>query len=572
MHFIYSTPHSYKSFNKSFNSLFLQILRMGFLFVTFLFFGNETVFSQTFDEILKVVASDRNTPDFFGYSVSISGDHAVIGAYQNNFDAAGGNSSVNAGAAYFFERNGSGVWTQAQKVVASDREASDRFGRAVSLSGNFAIISAYTEDHDVNGNNFMSGAGSAYIFERNGSGNWIQVQKIVNPDRSANDRFGQSVSISGNYAIIGADQEDEDISGSNTLNASGSVYVFERNGVGIWNNIQKLIAADRGANDRFGYAISLSGDYAIIGAHQDDEDVAGINNINNSGSAYFFEKDGSGVWNQVQKIVASNRGDSDFFGWSVSLSGDYAVIGSYQEDEDGSDNNSLTDSGSAYVFERNGSGVWIQAQKIVASDRSISDYFGRSVSISGNHIVVGSDFEDEDTTGINTLNNSGSAYIFERDGGGNWNQLEKIVSSDRGENDLFGWSVSISGSNIIIGAYSEDEDALGSNTLSASGSAYIYEDTSTLGINDNKLPLEVNITSNPIKNNIQLQNISRHELESILIYDLSGKKVKTFSLIDLELVQGYIYNLNISKLASGMYIMIIQSNIGLKISKKLLKE
>ena len=134
----------------------------------------------------KIQASDRQAQDHFGYSVSISGDYAIVGAHQE--DEGGGN----AGAAYIYKRDGTtGVWGDEQKIVASDKQVDDRFGTAVSLSGDYAIVGAKNEDPDGLGN-----AGAAYIFKRDGT-TWSEQQKITASDRQSNDLFGESVSISG---------------------------------------------------------------------------------------------------------------------------------------------------------------------------------------------------------------------------------------------------------------------------------------------------------------------------------------------------------------------------------------
>jgi len=432
--------------------------------------------AQNWNEVIKAVASDRATNDKFGVSVSISGNYAIVGANAEDEDAAGGNTLSDAGSAYIFERDASGNWSQVQKITASDRGENDWFGVSVAISGNYAIVGAATEDEDTSGGNTLGSAGSAYIFERDASGNWNQVQKITASDRGAFDYFGYSVSISGNYAIVGASLEDHDAAGGNFLSSAGSAYIFEREASGNWIQVRKILASDRSADDFFGNSVSISGNYAIVGAYWEDEDASGGNTLTNAGSAYIFERDASGNWNQVQKITASDREAYDYFAYSVSISGNHAIMGAYQEGEDASGGNTVTNAGSAYVFERDASGNWNQVQKITASDRGEDDVFGFSVSISGTNAIVGAYQEDEDASGGNFLSIAGSAYIFEQDASsGNWNQVQKIVASDRLQGDRFGVSVSISGNYAIAGASTEDHDAGGGNFLSNAGSAYVFE-------------------------------------------------------------------------------------------------
>jgi len=170
--------------------------------------------------------------------------------------------------------------------------------------------------------------GSAYIFERDGSGYWNEVQKLVASDRAKYDFFGGSVSISDNYAIVGAIHEKEDASGGNTIIGAGSAYIFERDGSGYWNEVQKIVASDRAYIDHFGGSVSISDNYAIVSAINEDEDASGGNTLEDAGSAYIFKRDGNGVWNEVQNISPI---EGDYFGSSVGLSGDYAVVGNLEK-------------------------------------------------------------------------------------------------------------------------------------------------------------------------------------------------------------------------------------------------
>ncbi len=428
-----------------------------------------TANAQTWTQVIKSCASDRAASDLYGISVAISGDYAIVGAYNEDHDVAGTNTLINPGSAYILQ-NVAGTWTQVQKIVASDRSGGDLFGYSVSINGDYAIVGAYNEDQDATGANTLSNAGSAYIFQ-NIAGTWTEVQKIVASDRNTDDFFGCSVSISGDMAIIGAYQEDENASGGATLSNPGSAYVFQNN-AGTWTQMQKIVSSDRSAVDNFGYSVAISGNYAIVGAYSEDENASGGGTLTDPGSAYIFLNT-AGTWAQVQKIVASDRAVSDYFGYSVAISGDYAIVGAYQEDEDASGANTLTNAGSAYIFVNN-AGTWSQAQKIVNSDRAAGDQFGCNVSISGDYAIIGANLEDEDAAGANTFNTAGSAYII-KNTAGTWTQSQKIVANDRANGDLFGTAVGISGTSIIAGAYQEDHDATGGGTFASSaGSVYFF--------------------------------------------------------------------------------------------------
>ena len=406
-------------------------------------------------ELQKLLASDAASSDLFGWSVSISSDGstAIIGAYLENTSP-----NTDNGAAYVFTRS-AGVWSQQQKLLASDAASSDNFGYSVALSSdsNTAIVGAYNESTSPNSEN-----GAAYVFTRS-SGTWTQQQKLTASDAATDDSFGYSVALSsdGNTALIGAYTVDD----PNTN--QGSAYVFTRS-AGTWTEQQQLTASDYSSGDQFGWSVSLSsdGNTAIIGANSNDV------TITDQGAAYVFTRS-AGVWTEQQRLVASDAAVSDQFGYSVALSqdGNTAIIGAYLENTSPN-----TDNGAAYVFTRS-AGVWSQQQKLTASVAAVEDYFGVSVALSsdGNTAVIGA-FERD--TSPNT--NQGAAYVFTRTSG-TWTEQQKLTASDAASSDRFGGSVALSsdGNTAIIGSNLEDTSPNTSN-----GAAYIY----ALGrILDNKL-------------------------------------------------------------------------------------
>ena len=222
-------------------------------------------------------------------------------------------NAVNSGSVYIYEL---GTWTE-QKLTASDGATADSFGCSVSIDGNYAIVGAYGDDD--NGSN----AGSVYVYEL---GTWTE-RKLTASDGATDDYFGASVSIDGNYAIVGAYGDDDN--GSN----AGSAYVYE---LGTWTE-QKLTASDGAEGDQFGYSVSIDGNYAIVGAYGDDD------NGSNAGSAYIYQYT-DGVWTQKRWVLAHDGSEGDQFGCSVSIDGNYAIVGARNDDDNGSD------SGSAYIF------------------------------------------------------------------------------------------------------------------------------------------------------------------------------------------------------------------------------
>ncbi len=431
---------------------------------------NIKINAQNFDQVQKIVASDRFTYDNFGSSVAIYGDFAVVGAPLEDQDSNGENWISAAGSAYVYEKDTNGDWNQIQKLSASSRNTNNKFGYSVACSEDIIVISAYLEDIDG-----YEDCGTVYIFSKQTDGTWTQKQKLIAPDKNTNDYFGYSISISNNYLVIGA--YNAYVDGNNK---AGAAYIYKQNEDETWSATQKISASDNNAEDYFGYSVSIDQNHILIGAEGEDEDQNQSNYIDFAGSAYIFELNTeSDTWNQMQKIVSSDRQASDCFGHSVAISGNYAIIGAYKEDEDVSGTNTLSESGSAYIFKCDNSNNWSQIQKIVAPDRNVSDNFGNSVALCNNLAAIGSRNEDEDALETNPTSESGSAYCFKLNESGTWNLFQKIKASDYEETDVFGSSVSISGNNIFIGAYLEDHDADGLNTKSEAGSAYIFNLTNS---------------------------------------------------------------------------------------------
>jgi hypothetical protein len=397
-------------------------------------------------EIAKLTASDGAAGDNFGQSVSIYGDTVVVGA---RFDDIGANS--NQGSAYIFERNQGGVdnWGMVVKLTASDGEAGDSFGEAISISGDTIAVGADYEDSGV-----TYSQGAVYIFERNqgGPNNWGEVAKILASDGLNEDYFGSAVSIDGDTLVVGAPRDD--IGGQTD---QGSAYIYERNqgGQDNWGEVIKLTILDGFGNDLLGTSVSINDDTVAVGVAGDD-----IGTNINQGSVCIFERNQGGPdnWGLVIKITASDGVELDYFGESVSVNKDTLVVGA---DED----NFI---GSAYIFERDEGGIdnWGVVAKLLPIDGEIGDYFGNSVSINRDTIIIGAVSDDIDGNEY-----QGSVYIYYRNQGGNnnWGMVDMITASDGEAGDSFGISVSIMGDTFIIGARldnisGEDEQ----------GSAYIY--------------------------------------------------------------------------------------------------
>lgn len=321
--------------------------------------------TNTWDSGTKIVASDAAAGDYFGYSVAISGDYAIVGAPWKD------NGATESGAAYIFRRTGTNTWDSGTKINPSYAQNYERFGQSVAISGDYVVVGAPSNN-------------AAYIFHRTGTNTWDSGVRVYPADLEINTSLGTSVAISGDYAIVGA-----------PYNISrGAAYIYRRTGTNTWDSGTTIRASDAATDDIFGGSVSISGDYAIVGATGNDDGGSA------SGSAYIFIRTGTNTWSQQAKLPASDAAAVDYFGESVSISGDYAIVGAPYNDDAGNA------SGSAYSFVRSGTS-WSQQAKIQASDAAAEDQFGVRVAIDGAYAIVGAWLEDTGAT------SAGAAYVFE---------------------------------------------------------------------------------------------------------------------------------------------------------------
>ena len=332
-----------------------------------------------------------------------------------------------------FNESGIDTWDEVKKLTASDSEADDMFGWSVAVDGNVTVIGARNNDGNI---------GAAYIFERNtgGSNAWGNVKKLTASDAETGDLFGYSVSVADDLAVVGA--QGENSGGA----AAGAAYVFERNlgGANAWNEIKKLTASDAKAYQYFGRSVAIDGDVAIAGAYMDGSASF------KAGAAYVFEQNlgGANAWGEAKKLTASDAGIADYFGCSVAVAGDVAVVGAELEDAGGNN------SGAAYVFERNsgGANAWGEVKKLTASDSEGYERFGTSVAVNGDVVVVGAPYKNEGSSEV------GAAYVFERNAGGAnaWGEVKKLTGSYARINSRFGWSVAVASNVAFIGTHQSD--------------------------------------------------------------------------------------------------------------------
>ena len=488
-----------------------------------------TEVSGVWKHVAKLTADDGAANDEFGISVAVDGDTIVVGAHQDD------DNGDLSGSAYVFTRDSAGGWRQRDKLTVSAGEAGDRYGYSVGVSGDAIVVGAYSDDrneantgavyflripgwtdildsaatttaHIVTGltNNVehtfqvrgVNAAGGGSTSARVGGTptfaipnrptgfaadagdavvdlSWVdpedltidkyQLLQIIQGGKLTTastddpvvrgDGFGISVAADGDTAVVGAYQDDDA-----TNDNSGSAHVFTRSSSAApWSWSAKLTASDAAVNDEFGIAVAVDGDTIVVGAHQNDS---------NKGAAYVFTWNASNSnWEQKAKLTASDAAANDEFGIAVAVDGDTIVVGAHQND---------SNKGAAYVFTKPESGGWADATetaKLTASDAAANDEFGISVAVHGETVVVGAHQNDADDQD----NNEGAGYVFTKPESGGWadaTETAKLTADNGAANDEFGISVAVHGETVVVGAHKYD---VGGGTEKANaGAAYVF--------------------------------------------------------------------------------------------------
>lgn len=373
-------------------------------------------------ETAKLLPTDSETADQFGFSVAVDGDTAVIGAFgEEDY----------RGAAYVFLRDGGGRWTQQAKLVASDGEAQDWFGRAVAVDDDRVLIGAKLDD------NLLIHGGSAYVFVRDEeTGTWTEEAKLIAYDETDFDQFGQSVALDDDTAVIGAYTDDDNGT------SSGSAYVFRRDEeTETWIQEAKLLAPDGTDYDFFGTSVALHDNVILVGA---SGPFPFFNVTGHPGSAYLFARDdATSEWIWQATLVPSDGAEYDRFGASVALDDEKAVVGAPYDDDN------IENSGSAYIFVPDEDEGWTEAHKLLpaAGAGKYSQLFGYAVAIEGDAAVIGAPLANVAGRYV------GAAYLFQPDPErASWTEQARLVASDGTTDDALGSSVALDEGTVVVGA------------------------------------------------------------------------------------------------------------------------
>ena len=402
--------------------VFLRILRKLLMTATFC---SVQVFAQVFvvvDES-SFVAPIPSQDDFLGSAAAIDGDYAAVSAYGND------------GFVIILKKTGS-VW--AQEAVIQVSPGGNHFGYSAALSGDTLVVGKRLDDV------FGGNTGSAYVFRRSGT-TWSQETQLFadNTGHASLAEFGRDVDIDGDTIVVSNPRDDDQGF------ESGSAYVFTRSGT-VWSQQAKLTGSSVVTDDEFGNSVSISGDRIVVGA------VLGDGVAADTGTAYVFLRTGTS-WAEEAILQASDSASGDQYGTAVDINGDSIIVGAWRHNGE---------RGAAYVYERSGS-TWPLSGKLAASDGQPLDLFGggsRGVAIDGILAVSGSLFHADDG-----LTNSGSVYVYRKDGG-QWTEIKEIKASDAGSESWLGTSVEIQGTTVVAGAYEKEVSG-----QTGAGAGYIFE-------------------------------------------------------------------------------------------------
>ncbi len=411
----------------------------------------------------------------FGSIVDIEGDQILVS--NRNF--------VDTDKVFAFIKNGN-AWDHDGELINPGQLADDNYGRSIGVDGDYAVVGADEAFND---------AGRAYVFKRTGAGQWNLEQTLTSSDLVAGDGFGSGVGISGNVIVVSSGDKN---------NGDGAAYFFELEN-GNWVEKKKVTPGNLN-NSRFGYWLSIHGNYAAISAHQDN--------------VVFVYKRENGVWTEKQQLTSPSSSDS--YGVSVSLWGERLLIGALNDDEGGNN------AGAVYIYKRSGEN-WNVEQKLIASDATDTRSFGGRNALGQSYAVIGCLYEDPITF-------DGSAYVFKREGT-TWTEVEKYETAD---NDFFGWGTGVSNNTAVVGVYGDNTHG------SRAGAVFVYD-----------LPEVVSTTSvpytrakvfpNPTSDFIYIELEDGQQPESVEVYSVNGAFIGVLKSEDSKI--------EVDKLSAGEYIL-----------------
>jgi hypothetical protein len=427
------------------------------------FFVHLDLHAQEYYHYQSKEPSFPENDDQFGFSVDISTGFAIIGAPKHRYKQSNLDPKLGAGAAFIYKKDFHAVnnWKMIKKISASDRGNLDFFATDVAISNSHALVGAPLQDYDQSGGNPLNNSGSAYLFKRNVNtwDDWLEIKKIVAPDRRSFDEFGSKVAMDGEYLLVSAPKNCFDGSGADSLNKAGAVYVYKKDegGADNWGFLKKITAPDRQTEDQFGHALAIYGDILLVSSVKNNGDTNGLHPLTHSGAVYVFGKNkgGSDHWGFIRKIISPERIAQGAFGSSLDIHENLIVVGASQEN-DHKGSQTIPNAGKAYVYEIQNENVVLL--RILRKSNPLSQsFFGHSVSIYGQDIMVGAYGEQYDSNEQKQMLFAGAVYHFKsyQNGWGSWGLVSKITPPDRSARTYFAYDLALSNTFALIGTYAK---------------------------------------------------------------------------------------------------------------------
>lgn len=420
------------------------------------------------------------------------------------------------GAVFIYEKMGSS-WVEKQKIVDTDDAITfDNFGACVSVSGDYAVVGAPNDDGEI--------YGAVYVLEKNGSGTWSIVQKISNPSPldSGPIDFGRSVAIDGNYLIVGS---------------LFSAYLYERNANGEWilvNSYQP--PRDDLLNLGYGWSVDLSGNQAMVAAYSEEP----------GGAIYILKRTSAGIWSFHQKLL-NTASNSSGMGWTLAMGAQYAVATTSTEGPDTCK--------AAIFMEKGEDGFWEITQRINGCEveQDMGSSFGNAgLAVDGNTVLIGSD--------ANRANELfGIVYVFRKDESGKWEIEQEITESSLGAADAIGTSIDLDGDCAVVGAPSASEVI---NGVLLDGVAYVFcTDVRTGGDNINPRFVKLSVSPNPASDQVIISLPgSKKEFVQVSLFDAQGRLVRRTAEVFSSNV--HFCRIKVADLPPGIYFIRVQGEKG----------
>ncbi|MDW3649292.1 MAG: hypothetical protein R8P61_19645 [Bacteroidia bacterium] len=508
----------------------------------------------------KLGTADQWGGDNLGISVAISDSFMITGAWWADYDENGGARISEAGSAYIYKLQANGDWQEIQKLVSPERQRLGYYGFSVDIEGDLALVGAFNESLGSSG-----AAGKAYVYRRESNDIWVLEDTLKSLNPLNGDFLGKSLSLSGDYALLGSPGNDTDENGANPMPEAGAAYIFKRAANQSWTQLVKLVAEDRANGDEFGSVVALDNYALMIGAPPKDADQLSLA----TGIAYgtYFETESEFeqmTLADLQRIEASDSDFFDSFGSGLALDGEWAVIGAARAESDLATTLGRAN-GAAYFFKWENDS-WVEKQKVFPSNPDFSGSFGSSIDMEGSAAIIGAGTAACDRNQSNLISAAGAAHVFELDGNGQWSEKAKLAGTERSDSDLFGAAVSISQDFVMVGAWGAD--TVNGETKPAMGAIYTFERAWPLA-RENELQLDqIEFSYDRNSHLISIGNQSLEKRKYLMqIIGLDGKLIWEESAEWLDN-----WEKDVSVLPAGFYVFRLQKEGFLPFYRKWIKE